>query len=90
MARIASRISAGQISAAVPGRPYFADFLSFRHSLVLEVDGGQHATQVAADQIRTSFIESRGFRVLRFWNNEVLSNVDGVLQVIAGNMQTTQ
>lgn len=66
-----------------PVGPYFADILSFRHNLVIELDGGQHASQQPEDEARTRYIESQGFRVVRFWNNEVLTNADGVLQYIA-------
>jgi very-short-patch-repair endonuclease len=60
---------------------YIADFASHKARLVIEVDGGQHAEN-AADVERTKFIEGQGYRVLRFWNNEVLGNVEGVLEVI--------
>ena len=49
---------------------------------MIELDGGQHAEQAAADDARTKFIESRGFRVLRFWNNEVLTNLARVAERI--------
>jgi very-short-patch-repair endonuclease len=49
---------------------------------VVEVDGGQHAEQLAYDAARDHFIQSEGFIVLRFWSNEVLKQTDGVLQVI--------
>ena len=60
---------------------YIADFASHKARIVIEVDGGQHA-ESAADAERTRFIEGQGYRVLRFWNNEVLSNIEGVLEVI--------
>jgi len=66
----------------VPGGPYIADFLSFGAMLVVEADGGQHAGAVADDKKRTAYLEGKGFRVLRFWNNDVLGNVDGVLAAI--------
>jgi very-short-patch-repair endonuclease len=64
--------------------PYFADFACHERRLVIEVDGGQHGedTHVAADAARTAYLESRGYRVLRFWNNDVMANIDGVLSVI--------
>lgn len=65
-----------------PVGPYFADFLSFRHGLVVELDGGQHA-HASGDAARTRYIEAQGFRVIRFWNNDVLGNTEGVLQEIA-------
>ena len=60
-----------------PIGPYVADFLCPEHGLVVEVDGGQHAT--ADESRRDAFIEAEGFRILRFWNNEVLGNLEGVL-----------
>jgi very-short-patch-repair endonuclease len=62
---------------------YIADFVSHASKLVVEVDGGQHGIQVQADANRTRFFESEGYRVFRFWNNDVLTNTDGVLEVIA-------
>jgi very-short-patch-repair endonuclease len=61
---------------------FIVDFASRRAKLVIELDGGQHDWQQAADQSRTRFIEAAGYRVLRFWNNDVLTNLDGVLQQI--------
>ncbi|MEM5787704.1 MAG: endonuclease domain-containing protein [Syntrophobacteraceae bacterium] len=66
--------------------PYIVDFVCFEAKLVIEVDGGQHATAKNEDMVRDSWLESRGFRVLRFWNNEVLENIDGVAEVIARNL----
>jgi len=61
--------------------PYVVDFASLRRNLIIEVDGGQHADS-ENDQRRTRWLEDQGFRVLRFWNNEVLSNTQGVLEAI--------
>jgi very-short-patch-repair endonuclease len=62
--------------------PYFADFASHRARLVIEVDGSQRADASDADAARASFLQSQGYRVLRFWNNDVLHNLDGVLAAI--------
>jgi very-short-patch-repair endonuclease len=67
----------------VPLGPYFADFASHSAKLIIEVDGGQHATETAYDAKRTAFLQGQGFRVLRFWNNDILSNIDGVVQMVA-------
>jgi len=64
-----------------PIRHFIADFASHRTMMVIEVDGGQHDEVV--DRERTALIEAEGYRVLRFWNNDVLGNPDGVLSVIA-------
>lgn len=57
---------------------YIADFCCFENRLVIEIDGGQHDMRSAADEARTSLLESHGYRVVRFWNNEVLTNLEGV------------
>ncbi|HMK78234.1 MAG TPA: DUF559 domain-containing protein [Xanthobacteraceae bacterium] len=59
---------------------YIVDFASHAAHIVIEVDGGQHAQQSDADAARTKFLESEGYRVLRYWNNDVLKNIDGVLE----------
>ena len=63
---------------------YYADFACHHHRLVIEVDGGGHAgdQQIVADASRTAFLNSRGYRVLRFWNNEVFNQIDGVMSTI--------
>jgi very-short-patch-repair endonuclease len=65
----------------VPLGPYVVDFLCLDARLIVEVDGGQHAENTA-DVSRTAWMERQGFRVLRFWNHEVLENGDGVVEVI--------
>ncbi|HWI29256.1 MAG TPA: endonuclease domain-containing protein [Stellaceae bacterium] len=57
---------------------YIADFVCLAYRLIIEVDGGQHATNIAYDERRIRYLESAGFQVLRFWNNEVLENSEGV------------
>jgi very-short-patch-repair endonuclease len=64
----------------VPIRHFIADFASHRAKLVIEVDGGQHGEGI--DTGRSAVIESEGYRVIRFWNNEVLGNPDGVWTII--------
>jgi len=68
----------------VPILGFVADFLSHDAKLVIELDGGQHADQTDADARRTKMLEQAGFRVLRFWNNEVNESLEGVLQTIVG------
>lgn len=60
----------------VPFRQYIADFASHRARIVIEIDGGQH--NAAVDALRTGTIEADGYRVVRFWNNDVLTNIEGV------------
>ncbi len=60
--------------------PYVVDFCCSEARLIVEVDGGQHNAEV--DGVRTAWLEDNGYRVLRFWNNDVLTNIDGVLSTI--------
>lgn len=62
---------------------YIADFVCPSAKLVLELDGSQHAEQLTYDAARTRFFESQGYRVMRFWNNDVLGNIHTVLESIA-------
>jgi very-short-patch-repair endonuclease len=62
----------------VPIGSYVVDFLCIDARLVVELDGGQHAEAVAQDAERTKFLESLGYMVIRFWNDEVMGNVAGV------------
>jgi very-short-patch-repair endonuclease len=63
---------------------YYVDFACHHHRLVIEVDGGGHAEdqQITADTRRTAFLNSRGYRVLRFRNNEIFNQIDGVMSTI--------
>lgn len=74
----------------VPVGPYFVDFLSVRAGLVIEVDGGQHDGDAAYDARRTAVLNQHGYRVERFWNDDVLTNLDGVLQRLAKVISTNQ
>ena len=65
-----------------PIGPYIVDFVCFERRVIVEVDGGQHAEQIAYDGKRTRWLEAQGYRVLRFWNNDVLANTEAVLQTI--------
>lgn len=65
-----------------PIETYIVDFVSFDKRIVIELDGGQHAEDVAYDQQRNTCLHRNGFVVLRFWNNELFENIDGVLEVI--------
>ncbi|MHA7872631.1 MAG: endonuclease domain-containing protein [Hyphococcus sp.] len=63
--------------------PYIADFACVETRIIIELDGDQHgADDGARDAKRDAFIESKGWQVLRFWNNDVYGNIDGVLDVI--------
>jgi very-short-patch-repair endonuclease len=64
-----------------------ADFACPARKLVIELDGGQHAEQVDADAARTADLEQRGYRIIRFWNNDVLENLEGVLETIQAALE---
>lgn len=86
--RLWSRLRRGQIHGRRfrrqhPIGPFIADFACTQAKLVVELDGGQHAARKDEDTARTRWLVARGYRVLRFWNNEVLTNTDGVVQVVA-------
>jgi very-short-patch-repair endonuclease len=66
----------------VPIGDYVVDFVCENARLVIEADGGQHADLVASDDARTQWLNKQGYRVMRFWNNDVLANPAGVLETI--------
>ncbi len=66
---------------------YIVDFLCYEQILVIEIDGGQHQSRVEADSERTNWLETQGFRVIRFWNNQVLAEAEAVLEEILRELQ---
>ena len=73
----------------MPVGPYFADFACFGEKLIIELDGGQHADALDYDARRSAFLEQQGYRVIRFWNHDVLSNTRGVVERIALELSTS-
>jgi primosomal protein N' (replication factor Y) len=73
-----------------PVGPFVADFACVEARLVVEVDGGQHAENAAADSARTAYLRLRGWQVLRYWNHDVLQHRDVVLEDIARNIASGQ
>ena len=63
------------------------DFVCLEKRLVVEVDGSQHIEQQSADEVRTRWLESQGYKVLRFWNNEVLVETESVVERIAEQLE---
>ena len=61
---------------------YIADFICVELRLIIELDGSQHAEQADNDAERTLYLKQRGFKVIRFWNNELFDNIEGVLECI--------
>lgn len=78
----AHRLSGQKFRRQQPIGAYIVDFVHFGARLVIEADGGQHSA-CASDVARDAWLTSQGFRVLRFWNNEILQNTESVLAVIA-------
>jgi very-short-patch-repair endonuclease len=67
---------------------YIVDFVCLEKKLIIELDGGQHAEQETYDAALTQALENDGFKVMRFWNNNVLENIGAVLEVIYGALDT--
>src|SRR5205807_9314645 len=83
----AHRFDGHKFKRQVPIGSYLVDFACLGRKLVIEVDGGQHADN-ASDATRDRYLRSEGFRVLRFWNNDVLRNTDGVLEMVLSALAT--
>ena len=84
------RLLGVEFARQVPIGPYIVDFCCREQRLIVELDGGQHATRADYDAGRTALLEGLGYRVLRFWDNEALRNTDGVLQRIAQALSSAQ
>ncbi len=69
---------------------FIVDFVCIEAALVIEVDGGQHGERQAQDAARTAWLNRQGYRVLRFWNNEVLNDIDAVRQAIWSELKKDQ
>lgn len=67
--------------------PYIVDFCSPRHKLIIEVDGGQHLEQKEYDKCRTEYLNEKGYHVLRFWNNQVLKDLNSVVLEIINTLR---
>ena len=65
-----------------PIRPFIVDFVCVERKLIIEVDGGQHANKVQEDASRSGYLRNKGYRLLRFWNNQVLKETEAVLDMI--------
>jgi very-short-patch-repair endonuclease len=80
------RLEGHKFRRQVPIDPYIVDFMCLEKRLVVEIDGGQHDENRAKDDHRTRYIEQQGFRVIRFWNNDVLQNMPGVLEIVLASL----
>ena len=83
------RLNGFKFSRQMPVAGYICDFLCRSARLVIELDGGQHSWQTAEDEARTRRIEAEGYRVIRFWNNDVNDSLEGVLIRIAEALAET-
>ncbi len=77
----AKKLNSVKFRRQAPVGQYVVDFISFEKKLIIEIDGGHHSDEKNQeyDEIRTKWLQSQGFRVIRFWNNDVSSNIDGVI-----------
>jgi len=73
------RLNGYKFRRQVPVNRYIVDFMCNSIKLIIEIDGGQHLEQQNYDSVRTHYLESRGYKVLRYWNNDVLTNIEGIL-----------
>ena len=78
----AHRFMALKFKRQKPMGCYVVDFVCVEHQLIIEIDGGQHAVQTEYDQHRDAWLHSQGYTVLRFWNHEVMQQLEGVLEQI--------
>ncbi|MGU3524870.1 endonuclease domain-containing protein [Enterobacteriaceae bacterium C23F] len=78
----AKRFYGYKFKRQMPVGPYIVDFACFRGRLIVELDGGQHADEAENDDKRTAYLNARGWRVIRFWNNEFRMNEEAVLMSI--------
>ncbi len=83
-------VAGAKFRRQVPVGPFIADFACVERRLIVEVDGGQHADASAADHRRTRVLNHHGYIVLRFWNSEVLQNLDGVLATIEAALREAE
>ena len=77
-----SRLLGVKFRRQVPIKGYVADFAALEIKLIIELDGSQHIDNKEADEIRTGFLQREGYKVIRFWNNDVLLRLDDVLEFI--------
>ena len=77
------RMMGNKFRRQFPVGRYIVDFVCWEHSLIIELDGGHHQDQQDYDRARTEWLQSRGFMVLRYWDNDVLTELDSVLESIS-------
>jgi len=83
----ASRLMSFKFRRQVPIDDFIVDFVCFEQKLIIEIDGGQHLDN-KKDLVRDAKLKAHGYQVLRFWNNQITKNFDGVMAVILHQLQT--
>jgi len=82
-ARLRGRRFAGyKFKRQVPIAGFVVDFVAPQAKLIIEIDGGQHAARIEEDRLRTEELERFGYRIVRFWNHDVLNNIEGVFEAL--------
>ena len=76
------RLEGNKFRRQQPIGPYVVDFVCFEKKVIIELDGGQHSEQIVYDTKRDAWLESQGYRVLRFWNNQLLGDIEAVLETL--------
>jgi very-short-patch-repair endonuclease len=76
------RLEGVKFKRQVPLSGFVVDFVALDGKLIVEIDGGQHGERIAEDALRTAALERSGYHVIRFWNHDVLTNIEGVLAAI--------
>lgn len=84
----AARLGGYKFRRQQPIGPYIADFVCTRPKLIIEADGGQHGERQTHDAARDRYLQTRGFRVLRFWNHDILQQTEAVLTEILNTLET--
>ena len=84
------QIAGAKFRRQMPIGPYIVDFACPISRLAVELDGGQHAEANSRDAVRTPYLGTQGYRVLRFWNNDVLENIEGVFDTIVAALREAQ
>ncbi len=86
----AHRFMGVKLKRQKPIGKYVVDFICVEQKLIIEVDGGQHAENIAYDQNRDSWLRAQGYRVLRFWNNQLMHEIENVLEQIRLALAVTE
>jgi very-short-patch-repair endonuclease len=83
----AKRLAGFKFKRQLPIDGYIVDFACLKQRLIIEADGGQHA-ESPRDTVRDAYLEAQGFRILRFWNNDIFNNEEGVLTAVLMALET--